>query len=351
MTLSINLNKNDLNSQPAKTKGSNNSIFSKLTPIGKSGIHIKKKNEGKFTEYCGGKVTDAKIQQAKHSSNPTIRKRAVFAENARKWAHKHQAGGVSAPMFATYNKLTIPEYTNDYDDEDTEYNLSDLLTTKDNSDVFSPINFVESSGADTTPLLDLGYTPQLQTPQITIQTPQITARTTPQLQTPQITYSTLKGKQLFNAVYDKAEKSNANLSQYRGLLTKLAEIESNFDHFVQNKQGAPAYGYFQFMQDGKKYNNITYYANTDLNTFRNNPELQIQAAYKLLKDFEKSFTAADLKKAEDLGYSRDSLLAGAWLGGVNGVRKVLNNQGNPSDRFWSKKGYGSSVKEYMDKFK
>lgn len=23
-----------------------------------SGIHIKKKNRGKFTEYCGGKVTD-----------------------------------------------------------------------------------------------------------------------------------------------------------------------------------------------------------------------------------------------------------------------------------------------------
>ena len=62
-----------------------------LIPMGKSGIHIKKKNVGKFTEYCGGKVTDAKIQQAKHSSNPVIRKRAVFAENARKW--KHRLGG------------------------------------------------------------------------------------------------------------------------------------------------------------------------------------------------------------------------------------------------------------------
>lgn len=55
-------------------------------------IHIKKKNEGKFTSYCGGKVTDACIQRAKASGNSTLVKRAVFAENARKW--KHQNGGI-----------------------------------------------------------------------------------------------------------------------------------------------------------------------------------------------------------------------------------------------------------------
>lgn len=55
-------------------------------------IHIKKKNEGKFTSYCGGKVTDACIQRAKASGNSTLVKRAVFAENARKW--KHKDGGV-----------------------------------------------------------------------------------------------------------------------------------------------------------------------------------------------------------------------------------------------------------------
>ena len=57
-----------------------------------SGIHIKKKNRGKFTSYCGGKVTDECIQKGKHSSNPAIRKRATFAANARKW--KHKDGGV-----------------------------------------------------------------------------------------------------------------------------------------------------------------------------------------------------------------------------------------------------------------
>ena len=57
-----------------------------------SGIHIKKKNRGKFTDYCGGKVTEECIQRGKHSSNPTTRKRATFAANARHW--KHEEGGI-----------------------------------------------------------------------------------------------------------------------------------------------------------------------------------------------------------------------------------------------------------------
>lgn len=55
------------------------------------GIHIKKKNRGKFTSYCGGKVTSECIARGKRSSSPTIRKRATFAANARKW--KHADGG------------------------------------------------------------------------------------------------------------------------------------------------------------------------------------------------------------------------------------------------------------------
>ena len=63
----------------------------------KSGIHIKKANRGKFTDYCGGKVTSACIAKGKASSNPAIRKRATFAANARKW--KHQNGGKIIPFW------------------------------------------------------------------------------------------------------------------------------------------------------------------------------------------------------------------------------------------------------------
>ncbi len=54
-------------------------------------IHIKKKNRGSFTRWCGGNVTNECIQRGKNSSNPAIRKKATFAANARKW--KHRLGG------------------------------------------------------------------------------------------------------------------------------------------------------------------------------------------------------------------------------------------------------------------
>lgn len=66
--------------------------FQALNTFAKGGkIHIKKANRGKFTEYCGGKVTSECIAKGKKSSNPAVRKRATFAANARKW--KHAFGG------------------------------------------------------------------------------------------------------------------------------------------------------------------------------------------------------------------------------------------------------------------
>ena len=54
---------------------------------GKFKIHIKKSKRGSFTSYCGGKVTNECIRRGKNSPNAAIRKKAVFAENARKWKH------------------------------------------------------------------------------------------------------------------------------------------------------------------------------------------------------------------------------------------------------------------------
>lgn len=55
------------------------------------GIHIDPKNRGKFTKYCGGKVTSECIAKGKRSSDPAVRKRATFAQNVRKL--KHAYGG------------------------------------------------------------------------------------------------------------------------------------------------------------------------------------------------------------------------------------------------------------------
>ena len=62
-----------------------------------SKIHIKKENRGKFTDYCGGKVTEECIQRGKNSPDPKIRKRATFADNVRRF--KHRFGGQIVKRF------------------------------------------------------------------------------------------------------------------------------------------------------------------------------------------------------------------------------------------------------------
>ena len=57
----------------------------------KSGIHIKKKNRGKFNALK--KRTGKTTEELTHSKNPLTRKRAIFAQNAKKWK-KHEFGGL-----------------------------------------------------------------------------------------------------------------------------------------------------------------------------------------------------------------------------------------------------------------
>ena len=51
----------------------------------KSKIHIKKKNRGKFN--ATKKKTGKSTEELTHSNNPLTRKRAIFAQNAKKWHH------------------------------------------------------------------------------------------------------------------------------------------------------------------------------------------------------------------------------------------------------------------------
>ena len=57
-------------------------------PAKKKPIRIKPENKGKFTKYCGGKVTSKCIAKGKKSKSPAVRKQATFAQNARKWKKK-----------------------------------------------------------------------------------------------------------------------------------------------------------------------------------------------------------------------------------------------------------------------
>ena len=54
--------------------------------LSEEGIHIKPENKGKCT--ATKKRTGKSTEELKHSKNPLTRKRAIFAQNAKKWAHK-----------------------------------------------------------------------------------------------------------------------------------------------------------------------------------------------------------------------------------------------------------------------
>ena len=62
---------------------------SRFLSEGDSGIHIKEKNKGKFT--ATKKRTGKSTEELTHSKNPLTRKRAIFAQNARKWAKNRKA--------------------------------------------------------------------------------------------------------------------------------------------------------------------------------------------------------------------------------------------------------------------
>lgn len=78
----------DINQIEAETIDYPNLVENELE-IFKSGgkIHIKKKNRGSFTRWCGGNVTEECIARGKRSKNPAIRKKATFAANSRRWKH------------------------------------------------------------------------------------------------------------------------------------------------------------------------------------------------------------------------------------------------------------------------
>lgn len=152
------------------------------------------------------------------------------------------------------------------------------------------------------------------------------------------TFKSSKGLNQFNLDFDEALKIGGDearqLQSRRAVLTHLAQIESTFNSNIQNRAGAPAYGYFQFMQGpyrGKNYNNIGLYAGVDLDTFRNSPVLQIRAANKLANSFMSSFSKTELDRLHSLGWTDNAIIAGCWLGGPGGVRRFAFRNIDSSD--------------------
>ena len=158
-----------------------------------------------------------------------------------------------------------------------------------------------------------------------------------------------KGNDAFNKIYDELIPEMPDAAEYRDFLTTVAKYESGFDSRAKNKY-APAWGYFQFMQDDNKYNNIKSYAGVDTQTFLNNPKLQIRAAINLAKAMEKGFTKEDIEAAKSKGISRWGMLGGAWLGGNGGLRKYLLQNINSSDKHWNPEGKGIDMENQIRRY-
>lgn len=61
-------------------------IFEVISDVLNEKIEIKPENKGKFT--ATKKRTGKSTEELTHSKNPLTRKRAVFAQNVKKWNHK-----------------------------------------------------------------------------------------------------------------------------------------------------------------------------------------------------------------------------------------------------------------------
>ncbi|MGM9531679.1 transglycosylase SLT domain-containing protein [Intestinibacter sp.] len=156
-----------------------------------------------------------------------------------------------------------------------------------------------------------------------------------------------KGTEEFNRIYDEVEEEYPEAAKYRAFLTTVAKYESGFNSKAKNKN-APAWGYFQFMQDDNKYNNIKTYAGVDTQTFLDNPKLQIIAAINLAKSMERGFSKEDVAAAESKGITKWGMLGGAWLGGNGGLRRYLLKDENISDKHWGGAGIDmiNQIKRY-----
>ena len=156
-----------------------------------------------------------------------------------------------------------------------------------------------------------------------------------------------KGSEEFEKVFAQAVSIYPEAAKYKNFLTLTADRESNFDSYVQNKAGAPYYGYFQMGQEEiKSTTGLT------VEEFRRDPVQQIIGACKLYDKYlntVKKLGVYDLCKQK--GYSDDAIVAGAWLGGPGGVKKFITEQGDPSDSHWYGGKGGTSVGKLMNQFK
>lgn len=305
-----------------------------VSELGSQGLNLYNsfKIGGKFTPKKSRLVKNAESQNSKRdmrkkfikSDRPTYTKPTVKKQQGGTLDYKVEEIPINPDIFTSWNSIkTTPIEIPDITPNSRIDSFMDMVTTnpiakpKDN-----PIK-VEEKKVEIIPYK---------------QTSGTTYNITPS-----------KGLDAFNKIYDELEKEMPEAKDYRQFLTSVANYESGFNSSIKN-QNAPAYGYFQFMQDDKKYNNIRHFAGVDTKTFLSDPKIQIRAAIALAKANEKSFSQEDLEAAKNKGISKWGMLGGAWLGGVGGLRNYLLHNKNISDKHWSPTGAGIDMENQIKRY-
>lgn len=305
-----------------------------VSELGSQGLNLYNsfKIGGKFTPKKSRLIKNAESQNSKRdmrkkfikSDRPTYTKPTVKKQQGGTLDYKVEEIPINPDIFTSWNSIkTTPIEIPDITPNSRIDSFMDMVTTNPIAKPKDNTTKVEEKKVEIIPYK---------------QTSGTTYNITPS-----------KGLDAFNKIYDELEKEMPEAKDYRQFLTSVANYESGFNSSIKN-QNAPAYGYFQFMQDDKKYNNIKHFAGVDTKTFLSDPKIQIRAAIALAKANEKSFSQEDLEAAKNKGISKWGMLGGAWLGGVGGLRKYLLHNKNISDKHWSPTGAGIDMENQIKRY-
>lgn len=154
-----------------------------------------------------------------------------------------------------------------------------------------------------------------------------------------MTSNNIASNKSFEQAWNNVEKEDPSIGQYKDFFRRIAFIESSYNPKSHNNI---AYGLFGILNTSK-YPLVSMYAGTDINTFLNNPELQIKTAIKLLRNNDKQLTPSRLSRGANKGLSKDEMRAAAWFSGIGGLDAFLKGE-NRSDG-------NSTVMQYINKFR
>lgn len=145
-----------------------------------------------------------------------------------------------------------------------------------------------------------------------------------------------QGEQRFRQFY---EQSGAPMNEY-AFWARKAQDESGFRYdivgrYVDPKTGekTTGLGLFQMLNEhkSKPMPVARQYSGVGEQEYLSNPIIQIQAAQRMKNDIIRQFTEDDWRAAAEKHYSPSAMIAGAWAGGVGGVRNWLHHGYNAVD--------------------